>query len=93
MTQKLAKQNYRNTGFLFNATPEERNKIIALLMYYQIGWYNPSNKFVVKYRDKDVLQLYKKYTQEKMIKTNSLILIYTYIHDIRTHETRKRKKW
>ena len=30
MTQKLTKFNYRDTGFLANATAEERNQIIAL---------------------------------------------------------------
>ena len=39
MTQRLAKLNYRDTGFLSNATDEERKRIIALLMdYQQASW-------------------------------------------------------
>ena len=33
MTQRLEKLNYRDTGFLSNATDEERTQIIALSMY------------------------------------------------------------
>lgn len=36
MTQKLAKLNFRDTGFPSNATTEEKNSIIALSMYYQL---------------------------------------------------------
>ena len=46
-------------------------------MYYQIGKYDPSNQFF-NYRNKDILELYKQYTQEKIIKTNTLITKYTY---------------
>ena len=76
-TQKLAKFNYRDPGFLANATAEERNQIIALSMYYQLGRYDPSNKFTTNYSNKYVLELYKQYTQKKLIKTNALITIYT----------------
>ena len=48
MTQKLAKLNFRDTGFLSNATQEEKNRTIALAMYYQIGRLDPSNTFVKK---------------------------------------------
>ena len=82
MTQKLAKFNYRDTGFLTNATTDERNQIIALSMYYQIGRYDPSNKFITTYSNKDILELYKQYTQKKLIKTNALITIYMYIYKI-----------
>ena len=49
ITQKLAKLNFRDTGFLANATNEERNNIIAHAMYYQLGRYDPSNQFVKNY--------------------------------------------
>ena len=80
MTQKLAKQNYRDTGFLSNATADERNKVIALFMYYQIGRFNPSNPIIVKYRNKDIINLVKEYTKEKLHKTNALAKIYIYIY-------------
>ena len=92
MTQRLAKLNYRDTGFLSNATREERDKTIALSMYYEIGSYDPSNKFVVNYRNKDVLQLYKTYAEQKMIKTNALIEICNYIHNIEERMTLEKEK-
>ena len=85
MTQKLAKFNHRDTGFLTNATTDERNQNIALSLYYQIGRYDPSNKFITTYSNKDVLELYKQYTQKKLIKTNALITIYRYIYEIEQH--------
>ena len=81
MTQKLAKSNYRDTGFLTKATTDERNHLPST-MYYQIGRYDPSNKFITTYSNKDVLELYKQYTQKIIIKTNALITIYTYIYEI-----------
>ena len=64
MTQKLDKLDYRDTGFLSNATKDEKNKIITLSMYYQIGPFNPSNAFIKNYRNKDIIKLFKKYTEE-----------------------------
>lgn len=46
MTTKLAKSSYRDTGFLNNATTNERQRIIALSMYYQLGKFDPSNQFI-----------------------------------------------
>ena len=82
MTQKLAKLNFRDTGFPSNATAEEKNSIIALSMYYQLVRFDPSNKFVTKYRNKDIIQLYRNITEKKMIKANALTQIYLHIHDI-----------
>ena len=75
MTQKLAKLSYRDTGFLSNATSEERNTIIAHAMYYQLGRFDPLNQFVRDYRNKDVLQLYKHISKRKQNYTNILIQI------------------
>ena len=82
MTQKLAKINYKDTGFFSNATADEKNKIMALSMYYQIGRFDPSNKFIVNCRKKDIINLVKQYTIEKLHKTNALIKICMYIHAI-----------
>ena len=46
MTQKLAKLNFRDTGFLANATNEERNNIIIHATHYQLRHYDPSNQFI-----------------------------------------------
>ena len=59
MTQRLEKLNYRDTGFLSNATDEERTQIIALAMYYERGKFNPSNQFICTYRDKNIINLVK----------------------------------
>ena len=76
MTEKLAKLSYRDTGFLTNATKDERNGIIALTMYYQIGRFNPSNTSLKNYSHKEVLKLARTYTEQKLLKTNSLVQIY-----------------
>lgn len=50
MSQKLAKLNFRDTGFLSNATTEGKNSIIALSMYYRHRRFDSSNKFRAEYR-------------------------------------------
>ena len=82
MTQRLAKLSYRDIGFLSNATDEERRRIIALSMYYQIGRFDPSNPFLRTYRDKNIISLVKKYTTEKLHKMNPLTNIYLDIYAI-----------
>lgn len=76
MTQKLAKLNYRNTGFLSNVTDKERKRIIALSMYYQIGKFNPSNQFIHAYSVKNIINLVKQYIIKKSHKMNTLTNIY-----------------
>ena len=46
----------------------------------QIGRFNPSNPIIVKYRNKDIINLVKEYTKEKLHKTNALAQIYIYIY-------------
>lgn len=65
-----------------NATDDERNRIIALSMYYQIGRYDPFNAFIVNNRNRNIVKLFKKYTEEKLLETNALIQIYIYINQI-----------
>ena len=82
MTQRLAKLNHRDTGFLSNATDEERKRIIALLMDYQIGKLDPSNPFIRTYRDRNIISLVQKYFTEKLHKMNALTNIYLDIYAI-----------
>ena len=82
MTQRLAKLSYRDVGFLSNATEDERRRIIALSMYYQIGRYDPSNPFIRTHSNKDIITLVKKYTTEKLHKMNALTNIYLDIYAI-----------
>ena len=87
MTEKLATMSYRDTSFLTDATKDERNRIIALSMYYQIGRFNPSNTFLKTYSNKEVLKLVKTYTEQKLLKTNALVQ--TYIDTL----TKQKKEW
>ena len=80
MTQKLAKLNYRDTGFLSNATDEERQRTIALLMFYQPGKFDPSNQFICNYRDKNIIHLVKHHAIKKTHKINALTEIHIDIH-------------
>ena len=82
MTPKLSKLNYRDTRFLSNATADKKNKIIAFSVYHQIRRFDLSNKFIVKYRNKDIINLVKQYMMEKLHKINALTKIYMYIHAI-----------
>ena len=82
MTEKLARSSYRDTGFLSNATKDEKNRIIALSMYYQIGRFDPFNTFIKNYSNKDILRLVRTYTEKKLLKTNVLIQIFIYINQI-----------
>ena len=85
MTKKLAKLNYRDTGFLSNATKDEKNRMIPLSIYYQIGQFNPSKAFIKNSRNKDIIKLFKKYTEEKLLKTNALTQIYIYTSQVEEH--------
>ena len=82
MTQKLAKMRYRDTGFLNNATEEERKQIIGLSKYYQIGRYDPSNILMVNYKNKDTINLVKLHTRNRLHKELVLTKIYMYLYDI-----------
>ena len=92
MTQKLAKLNFRDTTFLSNATQDEKIRIMALSMYYQIGRFDPSNTFIKNYRNKDIIKLVGQYTEQKLLKTNALIHIYTYINQIEQRTDLKKQK-
>ena len=82
ITAKLARSSYEDTGFLSNATKDEKNRIIALSMYYQIGRFDPSNTFIKSYNNKNILRLVRTYTEKKLLKTNALIQIFIYINQI-----------
>ena len=51
-------------------------------MYYQIGKFDPSNQFIANCRNKDIINLVKQYTKERIHKTNALTQIYIYIYAI-----------
>lgn len=80
MTQKLTKMSYRDTGFLSNTTEEERKQIMALFMYYQIGRFDPSNIFIVNYKNKNIINLVKLHMRNKLHKELALTKIYMYLY-------------
>ena len=51
-------------------------------MCYEIGRFDPSNTFVKNCKNKGVIKLAKQYTEQKLLKTNALIHIYTYLNQI-----------
>ena len=57
MTNQLQKMGFRDTGYLNNTLNFERNLIIALSMYYKLGRFDPSDKFIETYRNKEILRL------------------------------------
>lgn len=82
MTQKLAKLNYRDTGFLSNATTDKKQQIIALSLYYQLSKFDPSDQSIQTYKDKTIINMVKQYTIQKLHKMNALTIIYMNIHAI-----------
>ena len=69
MTQKFVKLKFRDTGFLSIATQDEKIRIMALSMYYQVGRFHPSNTFIKNYRNKDIIKFVRQYTEQKLLKT------------------------
>ena len=67
---RLHKRSFIDTGCLNNATATEKENIIALSMLQQLGKYDPSDKYVKTYTNRNI-KLYKKYTAEKTAKTNT----------------------
>ena len=43
---------------------------------------NPSNEYVINYKNKDILQKYKEISKERPTKTNNLIQLYDIIKNI-----------
>ena len=43
---RLYRMNFSDTGSFLNATLQEKENLTALAMYYTLGEYNPSNKFI-----------------------------------------------
>ena len=92
MTQKLAKLNYRDTGFVTNATTDEKQQIIALSLYHQLGKFDPSNQFVRTYKDKTIINMVRQYTEQKLHKMNALTIIYMNIHAIEEQMEQNKNK-
>ena len=58
-TTRLYRMNFVDTGAFRNATLEEQENLTALAMYYTLGEYDPSNRFIKTYRNKGTINKYK----------------------------------
>ena len=85
--------NFVDTGSFLNATLEEKENLTALAIYYTLGDYDPSNKFIKNFRNKDTINTYKIITEAKSTKTNTLSRIYKHLNAINNRvEQRKLAK-
>ena len=69
---RLYRMNFVDTGAFINATLEEQENLTTLAMYYTLGEYDPSNRLIKTYRNKDTIEKYKIITEVKTTKTNTL---------------------
>ena len=91
MATKLHKRTFVDTGCLTNTTTTDKENIIALSMHHTLGKFDPSDKYVQTYRNRNIIKLYKNITEEKLTKTNTLVRIYLYIHAINIRMIDKNK--
>ena len=75
-----------------NATLKEKENLTALAMYYTLGDYDPSNKFIKTFRNKDTINTYKIITEAKTTKTNTLSRIYQHLNAINTRKIVEKRK-
>ena len=87
---RLYRMNFSDTGSFLNATLQEKENLTALAMYYTLGEYDPSNKFIKTFRNKDIIQTYKIITEARTTKTNTLSRIYKHLNAI-TNRVEQRK--
>ena len=72
--------NFRDTACLNNITATGKENTLALAMYYKLGKFDPSDKHVKTYRNKDIINLYKKNHRNEVNNNKHFIenmLIYT----------------
>ena len=87
---RLYRMKFADTGSFLNATLQEKENLTALAMYYTLGEYDPSNKFIKTFRNKDIIQTYKIITEARTTKTNTLSRIYKHLNAI-TNRVEQRK--
>ena len=90
---RLYQMNFVDIGYFLNATLKEKENLTALAMYYTLGDYDPSNKFIKTFTNKDIINTYKIITEAKTTKTNTLSRIYQHLNAINNRvEQRKLSK-
>ena len=90
-TTRLYRMNFVDTGAFRNATLEEQENLTALAMYYTLGEYDPSNRFIKTYRNKGTINKYKIITETKTTKTNTLSRIYQHLDAIKKRVERRKQ--
>lgn len=61
-------------------------------MYYTLGTFDPSNEYIEKYKDKNVLDKYKEISDIKLTKTNTLLRLYENAHTIKLRMDKSKNK-
>ena len=79
---QLQQTDFCDIGRLTKATEQERNNMIAISMYDRLGLFDPSNEYVINYKNRDILQKYKEISKDRPTKTNNLIQVYDIIKNI-----------
>ena len=79
---RLYRMNFVDTGSFVNAALEEKENLTALVMYYTLGDFDPSNKFIKTFRNKNTINTYKIITEAKTTKANTLSRIYQHLNAI-----------
>ena len=90
-TTRLYRMNFVDTGAFRNATLEEQENLTALAMYYTLGEYDPSNRFIKTYRNKGTINKYKIITEAKTTKTNTFSRIYQHLDAIKKRVERRKQ--
>ena len=90
-TTRLYRMNFVDTGAFRNATLEEQENLTALAMYYTLGEYDPSNRFIKTYRNKGTISKYKIITEAKTTKTNTFSRIYQHLDAIKKRVERRKQ--
>ena len=90
-TTRLYRMNFVDTGAFRNATFEEQENLTALAMYYTLGEYDPSNRFIKTYRNKGTINKYKIITEAKTTKTNTFSRIYQHLDAIKKRVERRKQ--
>ena len=80
-TTQLQATDFCDTGNLNSAT-KEKNNILALAMFNRLGTYDPSNKFIRRYKHKDILDKYKQISEKRPMKSNTLLELYDILQTI-----------
>ena len=81
-TTQLQQTGFCDIGRLTKATEQERHNMIAISMYDRLGSFDPSNEYVINYKNKDILEKYKEISKDRPTKTNNLLKLYDIIKNI-----------